>query len=105
MQQLLQHVGWWFLLPILATLDGWVFDPTSTTSPEGLVEFKNPSSCKDMAITEAISTKKCECLTLCNGMVQLKQAHNYHYQIQTAMFCTRRKWCDFVVCTTVDFYC
>ena len=25
--------------------------------------------------------------------------------MQTAMFCTGWKWCNFVACTTVDFHC
>ena len=70
---------------LAATPDGWVYDPTSTISFEGFVEFKNPSSYKEMTINEAITAKKCDCLTICNGMAQLKQAHNYHYQIQTAV--------------------
>ena len=58
-----------------------------------------------MAIKEAVTAKKCDFLTLTNGMAQLKRAHYYHYQMQAAMFCARQKWCNFVVRTTVDFHC
>ena len=30
---------------------------------------------------------------------------NFYYQVQIAMFCTKTKWCNFFLCTTVDYYC
>ena len=51
---------------LAATPNGWVYYPTSIISPDGLVEFKNSSSYKDMAIKEAVTAKKCDCLTLTN---------------------------------------
>jgi len=41
---------------LAATPDGWVYDTTSIISPDGLVEFKNPSSYKDMTIKEAVTS-------------------------------------------------
>ena len=88
---------------LAATPDGWVYDPTATPS-QGLVEFKNPYAYRNLSLEDAITTKKCECLTINNGHKQLKQAHSY-YQVQMAMFCTRREWCDFLIRTTVDHHC
>ena len=38
------------------------------------------------------------------GELHLKTSHFYNYQVQGAMFCTGRKWCDIVVRTLVDFH-
>ena len=75
---------------LAATPDGWVNDPTAT-SYQGLVEFKNPYAYRNLTLEDAITTKKCECLTINNGYKQLKRAHSYYYQVQMAMFCTRRE--------------
>ena len=93
------------IYPWLATTpDGWVEDPQATTT-RGVVEFKNPHSCKNLMIDDAISAKKCTCLVINNGRKSLKTTHDYYYQVQTAMFCTGTRWCDFFLRTTVDMYC
>ena len=89
---------------LAATPDGWVSDPAASPS-QGLIELKNPYSYRDLAVSDAVVNKKCDCLTINNGSVELKRTHSYYYQIQIAMFCTRTKWCDFFLRTTVDFHC
>lgn len=54
-------------------------------------------------MVDASLSKNC-CLALNDGQLNLKKSHNYYYQVQTAMFCTERKWCDFVVRTTIDLH-
>ena len=81
---------------LAATPDAWVKDP-STSPPEGLVEFKNPYSYKDLLLQEALDCKRCNCLEKADGSLSLKRSHEYHFQIQFAMFCTGRKWCDIFI--------
>ena len=80
-----------------ASPDRLVHNPASDP-PDGLVEFKNPYSARDMTIDEAV--RKVENFCPCSDQkLQLKDNHEYYYQIQCAMYCTNRKWCDFVVMT------
>ena len=53
-------------------------------------------------MSDAITTKKCKCLEVNNGRIQLKCTHTYYYQVQLAMFCTTTQWCDFLLRTTVE---
>ena len=69
------------------------------------MEFKNPYSYRDLAVSDAIAAKKCDCLASNNGRIELKRTHSYYYQIQMAMFCTKKEWCDFLLCTTIDYHC
>ena len=89
---------------LAASPDGLVSDP-SCPDPEGIVKFKNPYKYREMTVRDAVKQGKNFCLTE-NGssLIGLKHSHQYYYQIQATMFCTRRKWCDFVVRTTVDLY-
>ena len=89
---------------LAATPDGWVTDPEVSPS-NGLVEFKNPYSYRDLAVSDAITANKCDCLKIANGRIQLKRTHSYYYQVQVAMLCTNTQWCDFLLRTTVDFHC
>ena len=89
---------------LAATPDGWVTDLTVSPT-QGLVEFKNPYSYRDLSVSDAITTKKCDCLEVNNGRIQLKHTHTYYYQVQLAMFCTSTQWCDFLLRTTVDYHC
>ena len=87
-----------------ASPDGLVSDPSS---PElyGLVEYKNPYSHRTSLLNMAATETKDFCLkTNKDGSLSLKRSHNYFYQIQAGMFCTRRNWCDFVVRTTVEIH-
>ena len=35
----------------------------------------------------------------------MQYTHGYYYQIQIAMFCTKKEWCDFLLCTIIDYHC
>ena len=72
---------------LAATPDGWVTDPEASPS-DGLVEFKNPYSYRDLAVNDTITADKCDCLKIENGCVQLKCTHSYYHQVQVAMLCT-----------------
>ena len=89
---------------LAATPDGWVTDPEASPS-SGLVEFKNPYSYRDLSVSDAIAANKCDSLAINNGRIQLKHTHSYYYQVQMAMFCTKREWCDFILRTTIDYHC
>ena len=88
---------------IAASPDGLINDPTSN-DPEGIVEIKNPYAIRNMNLSEAITQNKDMCLTLKNGSLHLKHTHNYFYQVQATMYCTGRKWCDFVLKTKSDIH-
>ena len=79
----------------------WVTDPTVSPT-QGLVDLKNPYSYRHLSVSDAISNKKCDCLEVNNGRIQLKQNYSYYCQVQLTMFCTDTQWCDFILCTTVD---
>ena len=89
---------------LAATPDGWVTDPEASPS-SGLVEFKNPYSYRDLSVGDAVAANKCDSLTINNGCIQLKRTHSYYYQVQMAMFYTKREWCDFILRTTIDYHC
>ena len=82
-----------------ASPDRLVHDPASDP-PNGLVEFKNPYTARNMTLDEAVSKLKNFCLCYSSTQeLQLKENHDYYYQMQCAMYCTNREWCDFVVMT------
>ena len=88
---------------LAATPDGFVYDPNENPQ-NGLVEYKNPHSCRNITIAEGVKMKKIKFLTTSSeDSLILKRSHEYYYQIQTAMLCTSTQWCDFVVRTSVDF--
>ena len=87
---------------LAASPDGIVVDTMCTQ--QGLVELKNPSSVQDMTISEA-SKKKGFCIKFEEGTGKcLDKNHNYYFQVQCQIYCTRRQWCDFVVRTNKDLY-
>ena len=90
---------------LAASPDGLVTDPAAP-DPAGIVEFKNPYRHRDILLRDAASAAKDFCLTVNTqtSPLRLKHSHNYYYQIPAAMFCTRVKWCDFVVRTNVDLH-
>ena len=89
---------------LAATPDGLVIDPSaSPLSPEGIVEFKNPYSYRESSLQEAIENKKCSCLINVEGCFSLKRSHEYYYQVQFAMLCTGRTWCDFFISAKDSF--
>ncbi|XP_038063170.1 uncharacterized protein LOC119733878 [Patiria miniata] len=79
--------------------------PYLACSPDGLVdddriiEVKCPYTCKDSAVTP---TSVPYLFMDSSGKMALKHSHNYYYQVQGNLLCTKRKWCDFVVWTTKD---
>ena len=88
---------------LAASPDGIITDPAAP-DPAGIVEFKNPYKYREMSLRDAACGAKDFCLTESTSSLRLKHSHQYYYQIQAAMFCTRVKWCDFVVRTTVDLH-
>ena len=84
---------------LAASPDGLVTDPAAS-DPTGIVEFKNPYRHKEIPLRDAANEA---CLTM-STTLRLKHSHQHYYQIQAAMFCTRVKWCDFVVRTNVDLH-
>ena len=83
---------------LAASPDGFVYDPNFDPS-QGLVEFKNPYAVRDKTVEEAAGNKSF-CLQFNKeGKLCLPKKHNYYFQIQCAMYCTNRQWCDFVVMT------
>jgi len=83
---------------LAASPDGLAYDP-NFDPPQGLVEFKNPYANRDKTVEEAASSKSF-CLQLNKeGKLCLPKNHNYYFQVQCAMYCTNRQWCDFVVMT------
>ena len=89
---------------LAATPDRLVIDPSaSPLSPEGIVEFKNPYSYRESSLQEAIENKKRSCLVNVEGCFSLKRSHEYYYQVQFAMLCTGRTWCDFFISAKDSF--
>jgi len=39
-----------------------------------------------------------------NRILALKKSNKYYYQLQVAMHCTGKKWCDFVARTCEDIH-
>jgi len=78
---------------LAASPDGLVTDP-SAPDPTGIVEFKNPYRYREMSLRDAAHEAKEFCLTISTSSLRLKHSHQYYYQIQAAMFCTRVKWCN-----------
>ena len=88
-----------------ASPDGIVNDPASA-DPNGIVEYKNLYSVRMISLEEAAAAKKKAdfCLAEKKGSLHLKRTHAYFYQIQATMYCTGRRWCDFVVRTTASLH-
>ena len=76
---------------IAASPDGLVNDPSSPDTL-GIVEFKNPYAQREKPLIEATKDKNF-CLAFKNNCLSLKHTHQYYYQVQATMFCTKRKWC------------
>ena len=79
---------------------------SSAADPNGIVEYKNPFSIRDMLLITAAEEKTEDfCLKKGqDGSLTLNHSRPYYYQIQATMFCTKRSWCDFVVRTTKDIH-
>ncbi len=71
--------------------------------PIGIAEHKNPYKFKSMSLIDAANQAKDVRLAYNDGSLSLKRTHMY-YQVQATMFCTQRKWCDFVVRTSTELH-
>ena len=84
---------------LAASPDGLVFDQLEDLL-QGLVELKNPYEVRDITQQEAAATIKTFCLEInSDGKLQLKRGHDCYCQIQCALFCITRQWCNLVVLT------
>ena len=76
---------------LAASPDGLVEDPSE--SPErhhGLFEIKCPYSARMLKPSAACTELNRLCCCLINGTPALKRNHDYHYQIQGALYITGR---------------
>lgn len=88
---------------LAASPDNRVYDPKATPS-DGLAEFKNPFSARNMKLSEACE-KKTFCLQkVTQDSYKLKDNHDYYFQMQCQMYCDNKEWCDFVVNTEQDLH-
>ena len=67
----------------------------------GVLEIKCPWSARDLTIKEYAISKQ-SCLEVTDGVTHLKKNHQYFYQVQCQMMCTKLGWCDFFLYTTKD---
>ena len=93
---------------LAASPDGRVHDP-SDPHPYGLAEYKNPYSVREMTLSEACEKSSSFCLEkhteTCGDITyELKQRHDYYFQIQCQLHCENRKWCDLVVRTEKEMH-
>ena len=90
---------------LAATPDGLVNDPSDVNQPLGIMEMKNPYTARSQTLKEA-SEKSSFCLkhNKNDNSFQLKESHDYYYQVQTQLYCTGRHWCDFVLRTDNDLH-
>ena len=88
---------------LAASPDDLVYDPGSV-DPLGIVEYKNPYKYRSSTLRDVATQATDFCLCIKDGTITLKHTHAYYYRVQAAMFCTGRKWCDFVVRTSVDIH-
>ena len=92
---------------LAASPDDKVYDPNAAQSL-GIAEYKNPYVARNFTLQKACDTVKSFCLERREekGQVtyKLKKRHDYYYQIQCQMFCSKVEWCDFVVQTNKDLY-
>uniref|UniRef100_A0A8C6NJ99 YqaJ viral recombinase domain-containing protein n=1 Tax=Nothobranchius furzeri TaxID=105023 RepID=A0A8C6NJ99_NOTFU len=66
---------------------------------KGCVEIKCPYTHHNHKLLQA-GEDDTFCLTLTDGIAELKQTHKYYKQVQTQIFVTTSEFCDFVVWTT-----
>ena len=84
--------------------------PSLACSPDGLVDIPGEEGgivemkCPFVAAKEGMDPVSASvhlttffCKAGVTGNLELKQRHDYFYQVQGTMAITRRSWCDFVV--------
>ncbi|XP_060568496.1 uncharacterized protein LOC132727107 [Ruditapes philippinarum] len=79
---------------LAASSDGVV---VGSKGPEGLIEIKTLLQNKKAMIKESAENDKAFCLSVQNGIIQLKKNHKYFYQIQGQMNIMNFKWCDLII--------
>lgn len=87
--------------------DGLVTDNCEGEHRHGLLEIKCPKILegKDVTKFETVLTKSQVarfCLHWKNNKIILRRSHQYYHQIQMQMGILGRKWCDFVVWSSVN---
>ena len=80
-----------------------VFDPNEA-EPNGLVEYKNPYSVRNMTLSEACQRSSFFLKQTEDGSLGLKTTHDYYHQVQCQLFVDKKSWCDFVVQTNIDLF-
>ena len=70
---------------------------------DGILEIKCPHCAKDTGILST-TEKKHFCIENTDGTYALNRDHQYHYQVQAQLFVTKRKFCDFMVWSTSNFF-
>ena len=87
-------------IPFLgASPDGLVNDDDQ----KGVLEVKCPFKYRFSKIAEGTKDPQF-CCKLNGDKIQLKQNHNYFYQVQAQMALTNTQWCDFVFWTLSDVH-
>ena len=87
---------------LAASPDRIVLDSTLSEDNRGRLEVKCPLVCEKKTIVEASRSIPAFCLVEQNGNIHLSKSHGYFYQVQTQMYVTNLKWCDFVVWSPVQ---
>ena len=90
---------------LAASPDGLVED--SCKPPEwhhSLLEIKCPYSARMLKPSAACTEWNRFCCTFVSGTPALKRNHDYHHQIQGAVYITGRPWCDLLIWTPFGTY-
>ena len=92
--------------PCLACSPDALVKIPGTQEPHGIAEYKCPyslahadSGSPQTALEAARVNKRFYCKLDISGNIELKENHEYYFQVQGNMAITKRKWCDFVVWT------
>ena len=88
---------------IACSPDDRVFD-SNETEPNGLVEYKNSYSVRNMTLPEACQRSNFFLKRTEDGSLSLKTTHDYYHQVQCQLFVDGKSWCDFVVQTNIDLF-
>jgi hypothetical protein len=84
-------------LPFLAA------SPDELIDNNGIIEIKCPSTIKELTPKEAIESRKLKFATLdSQGNLQLKQSHNYYFQVMGQLKITQRLFCYFIIWSPKD---
>ncbi|XP_064487680.1 uncharacterized protein LOC135399876 [Ornithodoros turicata] len=67
-----------------------------TCCGSGVVEVKCPWKVRDGHLSDLLNDSR-GCVRDCNGVLELKMDHRYHYQVQAQMFVCNASYADFVL--------